>query len=59
MTHLKKFNCATVVEISSSVPGTLYEILLDRANGSKNALLNPSRDDLYAECTTNGVPSIS
>ena len=46
--HLMKFSCATVVCISLDVPGTVYDILDERQNGSKSFLLYPSKLDLYA-----------
>ena len=46
-----KFSCATVVCISLDVPGTVYDILDERQNGSKSFLLYPSKLDLYAQCT--------
>ena len=52
-----KFNCATVVCISSDDPGTVYDIFDDRQNGSNNFLLYPSKLDLYAQCTLNILPS--
>ena len=44
-----KFSCATVVCISLDVPGTVYDILDERQNGSNNFLLYPSKLDLYAQ----------
>ena len=44
-----KFSCATVVCISLDVPGTLYDILEERQNGSNNFLLYPSKLDLYEQ----------
>ena len=55
--HLMKFSCATVVCISLDVPGTVYDILEERQNGSNNFLLYPSKLDLYAQCTLNILPS--